>query len=253
MTELKTFSELALKIAIEQRAETERTRLERIDRKRDRQDQSVVGGVYRPDPVDRAAAMLLARAPWWAFAPSMKQQPEQEDSKMEQRSDQELKAMGTAVKEFSSQFGATVEEIMAATDDSGNCVIAENMIRILLRYVESKTPQKARETVQAMLGVKDVVASGTVSLMQSINDLDRTMTDAVQKVRSSRMCIVSDASSAVNALRDIRQFFLGPDYEREQKRLAEFVDLCERLKRLKDSGFLDTVADTMIRLAAYEK
>jgi hypothetical protein len=57
----------------------------------------------------------------------------------------------------------------------------------------------------------------------------------------------------VNALKDVRQFFLGPDYEREQKRLVEFVDLCERLKRLKDSGFLDTVADTMIRLAAYEK
>jgi len=39
----------------------------------------------------------------------------------------------------------------------------------------------------------------------------------------------------------------------ERKRLSEFVDLCERLKKLKDSGFLDTVADTMIRLATCEK
>jgi hypothetical protein len=30
-------------------------------------------------------------------------------------------------------------------------------------------------------------------------------------------------------------------------RLREFVELCERLQKLKESGFLDAVADTMIK------
>lgn len=253
MKELKTFFELNQLIESEQRAEADRNRHERIERRQERQDLAVVGGVHRPKPVDREAAMLLSRAPWWAFAPSVRQEQKQEKCTMEKTKDKETSAMAGAVKDFASNFGATVEEIMAATDEDGNCRIAENMIRILLRHVESKTPEKARETVLVMLGVKDAVATASVSLMQSVNDLERTMADAVQRVRSSRMSIVSDSSSAVNALRDIRQFFLGPDYEREQKRLAEFVDLCERLKQLKESGFLDTVADTMLRLSANEK
>ena len=74
--------------------------------------------------------------------------------------------------------------------------------------------------------------------------------DGIQKLRSHRMTVVSECASMSNALEDVRRFFLGPNYEHEQKVLAEFVDLCERLKALKDSGFLDSVADMMIRLAS---
>jgi hypothetical protein len=50
-------------------------------------------------------------------------------------------------------------------------------------------------------------------------------------------------------LREVRAFFLDKDYATELARLREFVEVCERLKLLKDCGFLDTVADTMLRLA----
>ena len=39
------------------------------------------------------------------------------------------------------------------------------------------------------------------------------------------------------------------DYKEEVARLKDFVDLCERLQKLKESGFLDSVADTMLGLA----
>ena len=158
--------------------------------------------------------------------------------------------MGEAVANFAHKFGSSPEEILGPTEADGSCIAAENMINVLIRHVESKTPEKTRAIALAALGSEEAIRNSVVGLMTAVNDLDRSMTSAVQKLRSMRMSIVSDSSSAVNALRDIRQFFLGPDYEREQKRLAEFVDLCERLKRLKDSGFLDTVADTMIRLAS---
>jgi hypothetical protein len=50
------------------------------------------------------------------------------------------------------------------------------------------------------------------------------------------------------ALKDVRQFFLNENHETEVARLKEFVELCERLQKLKASGFLDTVADTMLKL-----
>jgi hypothetical protein len=51
------------------------------------------------------------------------------------------------------------------------------------------------------------------------------------------------------ALKEVRAFFIDKDYELERARLAEFISLCERLRALKESGFLDTVAETMLNLA----
>ena len=71
----------------------------------------------------------------------------------------------------------------------------------------------------------------------------------LQDIRHSRMAIVTETSQMTAPLREVRQFFLGADYKEEVARLKEFVDLCERLQKLKESGFLDNVADTMLRLA----
>jgi hypothetical protein len=71
----------------------------------------------------------------------------------------------------------------------------------------------------------------------------------LEDIRQTRFAVVTETSSMTNALKEIRQFFIGSDYKEQTQRLREFVDLCERLKALKDSGFLDSVADTMLRLA----
>jgi hypothetical protein len=52
----------------------------------------------------------------------------------------------------------------------------------------------------------------------------------------------------LTALKDVRTFFLEGDYEKQIDRLREFIDLCERLKALKDSGTLDAIADTILKL-----
>lgn len=72
---------------------------------------------------------------------------------------------------------------------------------------------------------------------------------ALKDMRDTRMVINSELSLLMKPLEDLRRFFLGPDYEKEMARMKDFIDLCERLKALKDSGFLDSVADTMLRLS----
>jgi hypothetical protein len=71
----------------------------------------------------------------------------------------------------------------------------------------------------------------------------------LEEIRSTRMATVAECSQMTKSLRDVRQFFLGSDHKEEITRLREFVDLCERLVALKESGTLDAITDTMLRLA----
>lgn len=129
----------------------------------------------------------------------------------------------------------------------------DKVVACFLRHIEQKYPANVIELARATVEARAVLDEQTNTIGQAMNEFERVTKDALQTVRTHRMATVSECSSVVNALKDVRQFFLGPDYEREQKRLAEFVDLCERLQRLKASGFIDTIADTMIRLASYDK
>jgi hypothetical protein len=73
--------------------------------------------------------------------------------------------------------------------------------------------------------------------------------DVIDELRGLRMTTTTEVAAMLKPLEDVRQFFLGKDHEAEVARLREFVDLCERLQKLKQSGFLDTVADTMLKLS----
>lgn len=83
----------------------------------------------------------------------------------------------------------------------------------------------------------------------AINFLSEDMPKAINDVRQARMAFGNESSQLMRQMQDLRTFFVGPDYEKEVTRLKDFVTLCDRLKALKDSGFLDTVADTMLKLA----
>lgn len=82
---------------------------------------------------------------------------------------------------------------------------------------------------------------------ETIDFLDE-MSKHLVAIRQTRMAIGIETKQLLSQCDDVRQFFLSPEHEVETARLKEFVDLCERLKLLKESGFLDTVADTILKL-----
>ena len=67
------------------------------------------------------------------------------------------------------------------------------------------------------------------------------------------MTVVNEIRESLSALRDIRKFFLDPEHEKEMVRLEQFVALCRELQALKQSGVLDAVSDTIIRLGLSEQ
>jgi len=73
--------------------------------------------------------------------------------------------------------------------------------------------------------------------------------EALKAARSKKFALRTETRAMMEAFKDVRQFFLDDDYGEQIRRLDEFVSLCERLEKLKDSGFLDTVADTMLKLS----
>lgn len=81
--------------------------------------------------------------------------------------------------------------------------------------------------------------------MDFIDASDKRLKD----LRMSRMAFEVETKILMSQLKDVRSFFLDKAHDSEVSKLKEFVDLCERLQKLKQSGFLDTVADTIIKLS----
>lgn len=73
--------------------------------------------------------------------------------------------------------------------------------------------------------------------------------ERIKTLRETRFAFDSETRLLMASLKEVRQFFLDANHDQEVARLREFVDLCERLQKLKESGFLDTVADTLIKLS----
>lgn len=123
--------------------------------------------------------------------------------------------------------------------------------QLALRIIEeiNKMPQQLTPLARAALDAKSVLDENTRGIGGMMEDFHAKLKMWLDDVRVSRMNFVSETNQILTPLKDVRQFFLGRNYAEEITRLREFVELCERLQKLKESGFLDTVADTMIRLA----
>ena len=80
-------------------------------------------------------------------------------------------------------------------------------------------------------------------------DFQDTTDERLRQIRMFRMAMDTETRLLMSGLREVRAFFLDKDYAVEIARLKEFVETCERLQNLKQSGFLDVVADTMLRLS----
>jgi hypothetical protein len=116
--------------------------------------------------------------------------------------------------------------------------------------------EDATEIVQA---ATQQLQAAKKELTDTANQIERLsnvvlpmLAEKVTQLRSARMGLVSEVNASLGALRDIRQFFIESDYEKEVKRLEQFLGLCDRLKQLRQDGTLDVVSDVVIRLATQE-
>lgn len=71
----------------------------------------------------------------------------------------------------------------------------------------------------------------------------------LEDIRQTRVAIGIESRQLLAECGDVRKFFLSEEHEKEIAKLREFIELCERLRALKNDGTLDKVADTILKLA----
>jgi hypothetical protein len=217
--------------------------------------EKVVGGMVRWEPVDRLAARVFFKAGWLEKPlPEVKpKEPEPETRKRKDRnmskgvikeSDVYMEYEGTKIPNSPTNGPVRTEvingQVHVNIDDVCACVIQEI----------SKAPHALTPLARAAIDARQVLHEQTRGLEEMHRDSDQKAKGFLDSIRQTRYAVIGEVAQMTSALRDVRAFFLGNDYQTEIARLKEFVELCERLKVLKDSGFLDTVADTMLNLSS---
>jgi hypothetical protein len=228
--------------------------------------EKVVGSDIRWKPVDKTAALVVSRAPYWALPPVPQPIFAEQKAIPKAQASQTHKHNKPKKHTKMSKNGISVDSFASGTTgmDSGNYV-SESGIRIskvngqtmfniedveqmVIRTIH-EFPRQTSPQVRAAEDARKIVAELVQGLGGEMEKFEAQAKIHCEQIRGKRMTMVTEAAQMTNALKEIRQFFLGSDYKEEIARLSEFVDLCERLQRLKESGFMDSIADTMLTLS----
>lgn len=239
---------------IKKRERTQQIKLERPVYTPAERKQAVVSGQISRDPIDRTAAIVVSKTPWWAKPVPTALFP-QEQKKHQPRKNvmtQERVAIPTQEESIPgvgeiAMFGKY--QVKGIKGPSGELLFRVEDVEKILMAMAQDLP---KESDPILARAKDTRAA----VNELLDGLGHDMTSFkdgckafLEDIRQTRFAVVAETSQMSKPLREIRQFFLGSDYKEEICRLKEFVELCERIQKLKQDGTLDAVADTMIRLA----
>ena len=138
-------------------------------------------------------------------------------------------------------------------DENGNPLIYADRIEEWLRGKSLEMVKSAAERIGIFTAecnkANECLESEFKSTGILVSHAKEMKKEVIETFRAMRMTTTTEVSAMIKPLTDIRKFFLGDDHQKEMDRLKEFVDICERLETLKKSGFMDAVADTMLKLS----
>jgi hypothetical protein len=108
--------------------------------------------------------------------------------------------------------------------------------------------KKQEELVERVADAKKALELSVSTIRRDsldyLDELDKTLL----RMRQARMALDTESKHILTQLKDVRQFFLSEQHADEAKRLREFAETLEKLKAFKESGFLDAVTDTILKL-----
>ena len=138
-------------------------------------------------------------------------------------------------------------------DRDGNPLLNMNVMAPFVAnqaILESKTIKKEMSTlIEDTKEAREALFEAIEGIGENIDKIKPMKKELIENIRGMRMTTTTEVAAMLKPPEDLRKFFLGAEHDKEIARLREFVDLCERLESLKKNGFLDTVADTMLKLS----
>lgn len=208
----------------------------------------VVSGDCPRDPVNREAAKLLSKSSWIHHPPIENKTTLKKGKKM---------SIDLECIRHKNSINPDAQEDMLVHGMKAIMVNGQPMYRA--EDVSIRAAQYIIEDIKKQKDVKDLLDQLNElhkPLRQKFDEIKAMMTETSQELkagiedlRQTRFASIKEFTDILTPLKDIRQFFAGIKHEEEIKKLSEFVELCERLKMLKDSGFLDRITETMLSMA----
>ena len=191
-------------------------------------------------PIDKIAARVVAPAQWCHQPPPP---PPKFERKLMPETGDSLQSQGpTRIKTKTKINEEGYRETLYDLHSTSVAAVDEHEHAIKKQV---KTYEDLTEKVRELTATVDYLAT---EMGGPWGEFQGLMKSALGTVREQRIALGSETRLLMGSLKEVRQFFLEETYETEIRRLSEFIDLCERLKSLKESGFLDVVADTMLAL-----
>lgn len=177
----------------------------------------IAGGDIKWKPVNREAAMLLAKAP-------------------------EINKPRTMTQE------KQLDRVNGMTAKVNNPCAETAMGRKLISEA-NKLPEKLEQHVDHIKMARASLDMATDLFRRDMIEFCEELPKHTEKIRQWRMMVEREKDMSLSALRELRKFFLEKDHEVEMQRLSEFVRMAERLAALSKDGTLDAVASIMLKLA----
>lgn len=216
--------------------------------------EKVVGGDILWKPIDKQASMLLAKAPWWAMPPTTQteppQTPQKKTKKPKSHNMSPIKEDVVGVPEYESpnrEYISTAGVRVKMVNGEPHMDI-NDIQWLICDEVSKRLPKEVAPLVRAAKDAKSIADEIIKDLGGTYESYSAKVKLWIEDIRQTRFAVVAETAAMSKSLAEIRSFFIGSDYKEQTARLEHFVDLCERLQKLKESGFLDKVADTMLRL-----
>jgi hypothetical protein len=202
-----------------------------------RPKEPVVDGDIKWKPIDQVAARVVQRASWFHLPP----EPEPVFENKPKMSIQFPEPAKVRVHRQVSDRGFLEEHVNL--NEVAPFAIMEH---------EEKVKEGIKSGADLVARAHEVVDACDYlvdHIKEPFGEYQTWVKKELQSTREHRIALESETRQLMAALKEVRAFFIDKDYELERARLAEFISLCERLRALKESGFLDTVAETMLNLA----
>ena len=241
----------------------------------------VAGGEILWKPINREAAKLLSKASWLSQPPETalrnydkklnntqhdstprrdakgnNSSPHSPRAKLKKRKTKSMKEIASVSviqqdhgfqsnpnQNFHTNSGVRIKMI------NGQKFFYADDVKAMICEQINNLHKETRPNVKAAEDARKIINELTEGISEDMGKFRSDTKRYLEDIRSTRFAMVTEAAHMTGPLKEVRQFFLGGDYKEEITRLKDFVDLCERLQKLKESGFLDSVADTMLGLA----
>ena len=129
------------------------------------------------------------------------------------------------------------------------CYTEAEATRMMIEDLIKNTAPNIKQIAASGIQMRYFLETACTNIGPMVRKIAADATECLKELRDAKSALTIENNILLRDLKEVRQFFLGPEHRQEIERLKEFVELCERLQKLKQDGTLDAVADTILRLA----